>query len=452
MEGKPEWKWRQTHKDVFGEEWPALEAMLRTDPGLQAQTLMQWLLDEHGDKYNWGQLRTLQRRLQRWRALNGPDKEVMFGQKPEPGKQSQSDWTHCDELNVTIGGRPFPHMLFHFMLVYSRWETAHVSASESFETLTCGYMKAVAELGGVAAEHRTDNLTAAVNNHGNSHTFNERWQAFLNHYDVKPSKNNPGESHENGSIEKSHDLLKNAINQALMLRRSRDFSSVAEYESFIRRILEQRNKQRKARLAEEMAVLKDLPERDWNDPIEQRTTVTAFSTVTVDKAVYSVPARLIGVRLRALIYPDTVRMFLGPTLVQEMARQEPGGKRINYRHVIGWLVRKPGAFAQYQYREELFPSLTFRRAYDALLKVRPERADKEYLALLNHAAMNSEQEVEAALELLLEQGQQPCFEAVRELAKKSQPAVPDIRIDVPDLCSYDELLTHMLRAPKEVSS
>ncbi len=216
-----------------------------------------------------------------------------------------------------------------------------------------------------------------------------------------------------------------------MLRRSRDFVSVAEYESFIRRILDQRNKQRKARLIEEMDLLKDLPERDWNDPIEQRTTVTAFSTVTLDKAVYSVPARLIGVRLRALIYPDTVRLFLGPTLVLEMARQEPGGRRINYRHEIGWLVRKPGAFAQYQYREELFPSLKFRMAYDALLKARPERADKEYLAILNHAAMNSEQEVESALELLMEQKQLPLFEAVRELAKKSQPAVPAIHIDAP---------------------
>jgi hypothetical protein len=108
--------------------------------------------------------------------------------------------------------------------------------------------------------------------------------------------------------------------------------------------------------------------------------VTAFSTVTLDKATYSVPARLIGVRLRALLYPDVVRMFLGPTLVLEMARQEPGAKRINYRHVIGWLVRKPGAFAQYQYREELFPTLAFRKAYDVLQKERPERADKEYLA------------------------------------------------------------------------
>lgn len=452
MAERPEWKWRQTHQDIFAEVWSGIEAMLCTDPGLQAQTLMQWLLDEHGDKYNWGQLRTLQRRMQRWRAVNGPDKEVMFKQQPVPGKQSQSDWTHCDSLNVTIAGHPFPHMLFHFMLVYSRWETAHISTSESFENLTCGYMKAVAELGCAAEEHRTDNLTAAVNNHGNAHTFNERWVAFLTHYGVKASKNNPGESHENGSIEKSHDLLKNALNQALMLRRSRDFASVAEYERFIRRILEQRNKRRKARLAQEIELLKDLPERDWNDPVEQRTTVTAFSTVTVDRVVYSVPARLIGVRLRALIYPQTVRMFLGPTLVLEMARQEPGSKKINYRHVISWLVRKPGAFANYQYREELFPSLVFRKTYDTLLKGRPERADKEYLAILNHAAMNSEQEVETALTLILEQNELPLFASVRELATRSQPDVPDIQIDVPDLCSYDELLTHMLRAPKETPS
>jgi transposase len=452
MEDKHEWKWRQTHKDAFAEVWPELDAMLRTDPGLQAQTLMQWLIDEYGDKYNWGQLRTLQRRLQRWRALSGPDKEIMFRQKPVPGKQSQSDWTHCDDLGVHIDGQPYPHMLFHFMLVYSRWETAHVSASESFENLTCGYIKAVAELGGVAKEHRTDNLTAAVNNHGNKHTFNERWQAFLQHYDVTPSKNNPGESHENGSIEKSHDLLKNALDQALMLRRSRNFASVADYQSFVRRILDQRNKHRKERLAEEMAILKDLPERDWNDPIEERTTVTGFSTVSLGKAVYSVPSRFIGIQLRGLLYQEVVRLFLGPTLVLEVPRQEPGGKRINYRHIIGWLIRKPGAFANYQYREELFPSLTFRKAYDVLSAWRPERADKEYLSILHHAAMNSEIEVELALELLLEQDQLPLLESVKELTQKSHPTVPDIRIGVPDLCSYDELLTYMQKAPREATS
>jgi transposase len=451
MTDRPEWKWRQTHVDVFAEVWPEMEAMLRTDPGIQAQTLMQWLIEEKSG-YSTKQLRTLQRRIRQWRALNGPDKEVMFKQQLVPGKQSQSDWTNCDKLKVTIDGRAYPHLLFHFMLPYSRWETAYLSASESFENLISGYMRAVAELGAVAETHRTDNLSAAVNNHGNQHTFNERWAAFLSHYGVKPSRNNPGESHENGSVEKSHDLLKSALNQALMLRRSRDFPSVAEYEKFIRKVLDQRNKLRRERLAEEIFVLQDLPARAWNSPVELRTTVTPWSTVTIDKAVYSVPARLIGMRLRALSYPETIRLFLGPTLVLEMPRQESGNKRINYRHIIGWLVRKPGAFAGYLYREELFPSLVFRRAYDALKKWRPERADREYLAILQEAAMNSEMDVEAALELLLEQNELPQFAVLKELVQKKQPETPTIHIAVPDLSSYDELLSYLHKAPKETPS
>src|SRR5208283_6057506 len=140
------------------------------------------------------------------------------------------------------------------------WETAFISNSESFDNLTMGYMKAVAELGALPEEHRTDNLTAAVNNHGSRHVFQERWAAFMEHYDVRPTMNNSGVSHENGSVEKSHDLLKNALAQALKLRGSKNFPSVAEYETFIRRILDQRNQGRKQRLAEEMRVMKDLPE------------------------------------------------------------------------------------------------------------------------------------------------------------------------------------------------
>jgi hypothetical protein len=332
----------RTRADCFIDVWPDIEEMLGIDAGLQSQTLMQWLIDRDDEKYGWEQLRTLQRRVQRWRALKGPDQEIMFPQLHIPGKQSQSDWTHCNELCVKVDGQPFPHMLFHLMLPYSRWETAFISHSESFDNLTMGYMKAVAELGAVAKEHRTDNLTAAVNNHGVRHVFQERWAAFLDHYGVKPSMNNAGESHENGSVEKSHDLLKNALDQALRLRGSREFSSVVEYEKFIRRVLEQRNKRRKQRLAEEMKAMKALPERDWNDPKEVRPTVTSFSTISVDKVVYSVPSRLIGGELKALVYPEVVRVFFGDQLVQEMPRLARGSRKINYRHVVAHLLRKPG--------------------------------------------------------------------------------------------------------------
>ncbi len=446
-----EWKWRQTHKDAFAEVWTDVESMLSIGPGLQSQTLMQWLIDRWPEQFDWSHLRTLQRRIRRWRALQGPDQKVMFPQEHIPGKQSQSDWTHCDGLDVKIDGQPFPHMLFHFMLPYSRWETAFISRAESFDCLAMGYMRAVTELGAVPEEHRTDNLTAAVKNHGHRHVFTERWNAFLDHYGTKPSKNNAGESHENGSVEKSHDLLKNALNQALMLRGSQEFSSVAEYEKFIRRILDQRNRGRRQRLAEELKVMRGLPGRHWNDPTEVRPTVTSFSTISVDKVVYSVPSRLIGRELKALAYPEVVRVFLGNTLVQEMPRLAQGSRKINYRHVIAHLVRKPGAFANYQYREELFPSVVFRQVYDALARKRPERADKEYLAILNLAAMTSEQDVEAALATLLEADQLPLLAAVKELVGDTRPTeIPEVFIPVPDLCSYDDLLSHLSRAQKEV--
>lgn len=441
-------EWR-THQDAFDTVWTEIESMLAGDPGLQAKTIMQ-LLIEQDETFHWGQLRTLQRRVQKWRALKGPELEVMFKQLHLPGAQSQSDWTHCEELQVKIAGDDFPHLLFHFMLPYSRWETAYISHSESFDELVSGYTRAIVELGGVPEEHRTDNLGAAVHSDGNRRVFNERWLAVLDHYGAKPSTNNPGESHENGSVEKSHHLLKNALNQALKVRGSSEFASLADYEKFIRKILDQRNRGRRERLAEELAVMKEPPERGWNDPVEEWVVVNAFSLVSVSKTLYSVPSRLIGKELRALVYPEVVRLFLAATLVMEVPRQAPGSKRINYRHLVGQLLRKPGAFAGYVFRDDLFPTLTFRKAYDALIEWRQERADKEYLRVLHHAATNGETDTEAALVALLEAGKPPLLESVKELTGVKQAIVPEVCIAAPDLCSYDELLSLLPRAHKEM--
>lgn len=435
--------------DVFDGVWSELEGMLSIDPGLQVKTLMHMLM-ERDEVFTWSHLRTLQRRVREWRALKGPERDVIFRQVHQPGKQSQSDWTHCTELQVTINGSLFPHMLFHFMLPYSRWETAYISFSESYDNLVSGYTRALSELGAVPEEHRTDNLTAAVTSHGSRPVFTERWQAVMDHYGVRPTKNNAGVSHENGSVEKSHHLLKSELDQLLRLRKSREFPSVLEYERFIRRVLDKRNRGRRERLSEEMAVMGNLPERSWNEVTEERVRVNAFSLVTVGKALYTVPSRLIGQELRALLYAEVVRLFMGNTLVLEMPRQQPGGKRINYRHLVARLIRKPGAFASYIFRDDLFPSLVFRRAYDRLAECKPERADKEYLAILHHAATGSEQDVEAALELLLANSGAPLLSAVKELTQVAPSALPDIRIPVPELFSYDELLSYIPRAQKEV--
>ena len=251
------WK---TRKDIFENVWPEIEIKLKESPKLQAKILLEWLIEQQKEPFNFifqdCHLRTLQRKIRIWKAEFGPDKEIIFSQILLPGKQSQSDCTCMNDLKITLKGEYFKHLLFHFMLPYSRWETVSICFSESFDSLTLGFKKATRELGGVLPDHRTDNLTAATHAFRNEITgkkerdFNEAWLTFLSHYSVKPSRNNPGVSHENGSVEKSHDIFKTAIDQELMLRRSRDFYDVEEYEKFLRQILGKKNKGRQTKFIE----------------------------------------------------------------------------------------------------------------------------------------------------------------------------------------------------------
>ena len=435
--------WR-TREDPFKEVWPVVREMLERDSGLEAKTLMSWLLAQYPGKFDPGQERTLRRRVHDWRVLEGPErKEVMFPQDILPGRQSQSDYTHCNELAVTIAGMPFRHMVFHFMLPYSRWEFVWICFTESFETLTTGFGRAVRALGYVAPEHRTDNLAAAVPI-GGEHAFQRRWEDFLKHFGSEPSANNPGCSHENGSVEKSHDLFKHAIDQRLRLRGSRDFASVEEYERFLDDAVAERNRQRAERLKEEIPLLKALPANDWYDPRQYSSTVSAWSTISVGGAIYSVPSRFIGQKLRVLADYESVKVYYGRHLILQAQRRETGSRCINYRHVIFHLLRKPGAFRNYQFREELFPRLVFRQAYDALLQYNEERADKEYLLILNQAALGSEDSVAAALTHLLADGQPPIMELIRPLCEIPK-SVPDVAVHEAQLEGYDNLLSFEIR-------
>lgn len=202
----------RTRHDPFEVHWPEIESLLQQSPELQAKTLIYYLQERYPTVYSNKHLRTLQRRLKTFRASQGADKPVIFLQNIAPGQSSQSDWTVMDSLGITIKGEAFSHLLFHFMLPYSQWETFMICHTESFNTLSQGFEQAVFELGGVLPMHRTDNLSAATKKLGSSRAFTERWQAFLAHYQVTPSRNNPGQSHENGSVEKSHDTFKNAVN------------------------------------------------------------------------------------------------------------------------------------------------------------------------------------------------------------------------------------------------
>lgn len=431
----------RTRTDPFADVWCQLQEMLEQDHGLEAKTLMQWLLEQYPDRFRQTHLRTLQRRVCQWRALHGPGKEIFFPQDIRPGKQSQSDYTWCNELGITIAGEPFKHLLYHFMLPYSCWKFASIAFSESFQSLSEGYAAAVTELGGIAPEHRTDNLAAAVPI-GETKVFQKCWKDFLSHYGASPSTNNAYQSNENGSIEKSNHLLKRALDQRLRLRGSRDFVSRSAYEDFFQSLVERRNRDRKVRLCEELRLLQELPRRDWNAPQEQLfVSVRPWSTVSILRSLHSVPSRLVGAKLRAIVYAERIELYFGKNLVQEMPKVRPGESSINYRHMIAHLVRKPGAFKNYKYRDELFPSAIYRKTFDCLEAA--GRDDKEYLKILSTAALDGESLVETALSLLMEMKQIPSVEAVKELLV-TKHVVPNVTIMMPKLSVYDGLLSREL--------
>src|SRR3954462_9753540 len=434
--------WR-TREDPFQDVWPELLDMLRLNPGLQATTLFLDLQRRFPGRFPDVQLRCLQRRIKRWRALEGPPKEVFFAQTHEPGRLAESDFTHMGALGVTIAGEPFDHLVYHFVLTYSNWEAGTVCFSESFESLSEGLQNALWELGGVPRRHRTDRLTAAVNNDPQHDMFTRRYQALMTHYGLEAQAIQPRQANENGDVEQSHHRFKQAVDQALMLRGSRDFAGRGDYELFLKKLMAGRNANRKERLHEETAVLSSLPARRLEMARRLRARVDSGSTIHVGGNTYSLPSRLIGEQVDIHIGAETLDVWHGARKLATLPRLRGRGQhRIEYRHVIDWLVRKPGAFEEYRYRDAMFPTSRFRMAYDLLKDRRPGRVVQDYLEVLRLAAQEGEVGVDDALRLLLDAGQTPDGEAVMEaLAQGRRPAaVTDVLIVDVDLRMYDRLL------------
>jgi hypothetical protein len=302
--------WR-TREDPFQDVWPELEGMLRLNPGLEAKTLFVDLQRRFPGRYPDGQLRTLQRRLKHWRATEGPPKEVFFAQIHEPGRLCASDFTHMAELGVTIAGEPFDHLVYHFVLTYSNWETGTVCFSESWDSLGEGLQNALWELGGVPRQHRTDRLSAAVKADPDPETFTQRYQALLDHYGLQAQAIRPRQAHENGDVEQSHHRFKQAVDQALMLRGSRDFASRGAYETFLRKVMAGRNANRRERFTEEQAVLSSLPPRRLETGRRVTVRVDAGSTIHVGGNVDSVPSRLIGERVEVHVGAERLEVWYG---------------------------------------------------------------------------------------------------------------------------------------------
>ena len=370
--GKPR-HWR-TRQDPFAEVWDEVADELNNEPELQALTLLEWLQGRYPEKYPDHLLRTLQRRVKAWRARHGPDKEVMFPQHHEPGQRGLSDFTTLKDVTVTVCGEVLDHRLHHFRLAHSGWcHVRVILGGESYTALAEGLSEALEHLGGVPVEHRTDSLSAAFKNLDAQaqQDITERYQALCAHYGMRPSRNNPGRGHENGSVESPHGHLKRRIRQRLRLRGSTDFDSLAAYRAFIEEVAASVNRRNASRIAAERAVLAPLPCRRGVDYTEALVRVTTSSTFTYSRVLYSVPARLIGERLRLHAYDDRLVLHHGGQELLTLSRVHtvPGGGRrrsIDYRHVITWLVRKPRALAGLAFRDELLPDANWRSIYHRL--------------------------------------------------------------------------------------
>jgi hypothetical protein len=442
--------WR-TRKDPFDAVWPDIVERLKEASELEAKTLFEELLEKEPEKYQVGQLRTLQRRVRQWRAQQGPEKTVFFSQVHRAGEAMQTDFTWATDLGVTIGGEAFPHMLCHPVLPYSNWEWATVCHSESMAALKRGVQAALFHLGRVPRFHQTDNSTSATHNISDGkRSFNEEYAALMRHLSMEPRTIWPGESEQNGDVEALNGVFKRRLKQHLLVRGSHDFESAEAYEAWVQAVATKANRVRTAQVAEELAVMRTLSVERLPECREEEATVTAWSTIRIKHNAYSVPSRLIRERVRVLVYDDRLEVLhKGQHQLTVDRLRGRNGHCVNYRHIIWSLVQKPGAFERYRYREDLFPTLAFRRAYDTLHERQAGRkADLEYLRILHLAASTMESDVEAALELLLTSGGLSSADDVKNMVSPAQPTVPALAVPEIDLHRYDALLT----AGEEVAS
>ncbi|PSB27646.1 IS21 family transposase [Chlorogloea sp. CCALA 695] len=355
--------WR-TRADPLAEVWESeLVPLLLDQPKLQAMTLYEYLQQKYPGKYGSSILRTLQRRVQQWKASSGPPREVMFEQVHRPGVMGLSDFTKLKQVKITIAGKPFEHLLYHYRLAYSGWQYVQVIlGGESFIALCQGLQNAIEKSGGCPLEHRSDSLSAAYRNLGGrtNEDLTQMYQRLCQHYRMRPTRNNRGIAHENGSIESPHGYFKNRLHQALLLRGSCDFDHIADYQGFINQMMEVLNAKICQKFQEEQPYLHSLPEHRYPDYEILSVKVTRQSTITVRCILYTVPSQLIGQRLTIHLYHDRLIGFVGNALVVELLRiHVPSNSHlrrarcVNYRHVIDSLRRKPRAFLHCSWQQDL---------------------------------------------------------------------------------------------------
>jgi hypothetical protein len=439
--------WR-TREDPLAAAWESeVVPLLQGDAQLNAVTLLEELQRRHPGDYDSGVLRTLQRRMRQWRAVHGAERTIYFAQEHPPGRLGLSDFTVCDALGVEIDGVAFAHRLYQFALAHSGWRHAVVVVGgESFIALSTGLQAALWALGGVPEEHRTDSLSAAFNNLAEQQELTSRYADLCRHYGMRASRCNPGESHENGSIESRNDSLKTALDQALRLRGSRSFDDRAGYDVFVATIVQRFNARVAKRLAVERPMLRPLPARRTSEYEERPARVSKYAIFTVKGVQYSAPSQLIGHRVMVRLYAQHIECWLGGQCVHRRSRstQAPGQRHprdVDYRHLVAALQRKPGAFARAVLRDAVFPRDVYRQTWERLAARLSERdACRTMVSLLVLAADGHEAQLADELEQLIELDQLPDLLALSQLLAPSKGKVPDVVVRLPALSGYDELI------------
>lgn len=445
---RPPRHWR-TRADPLAEVWASeVVPMLEGAPSLMAVTVLEELQRRHPERFADGVLRTLQRRVSQWRAEHGDEREVFFAQEHPPGRLGLSDFTVADDLDVSLGGLAFPHRLYQFALAHSGWRHARVVlGGESFQSLAAGLQDALWMAGGVPQEHRTDSLSAAFNNLAEREELTGRYQSLCQHYGMRPTRNNTGVSHENGSIEARQGSLKRGLDQALLLRGSREFDDLPAYEQFVAETVRRLNARCARAWEAERTCLKPLPARRTADFEEVDARVSKFGVFTAKGVLYSVPSRLAGQRLKVRLHMAHLEAWLGGVKVFECERLHASTadrhpKRIDWRHMLPNLKRKPGAFARWVLRDAMFPRSEYAQAWERISQTLPERAACRLMVDLLDLADRANVVAELAIELarLLDGAELPDIDVLRDRFAPRPAAMPQVVVMLPSAAVYDELL------------
>jgi hypothetical protein len=440
--------WR-TRADPLAEVWDAqIKPLLQSAPGLTAVSLLEEMQRRYPGRFGSGILRTLQRRVRQWRALEGEEHEVFFAQEHEPGRLGLSDFTDARELQVCVGGGLLEHRLYQFALAYSGWRHVEVIlGGESWVALSQGLQNALWALGGVPAEHRTDSLSAAFNNLSEREQLTRRYQELCERYGMRPTRNNRAASHENGAIEARQGSIKHFIEQALLLRASRQFDTLQDYRQFIAEVSARANARVLKALSVERSRLQALPETRSSDYEEMDARVSKFALIAVKHVTYSVPSRLIGHRLKVRVFDAHIEAYLGEHCVLNAHRPRPSSatlrsKVIDYRHMLPALKRKPGALVRWRLRDALFPRSEYAMTWQRLMEQLPERsAARIMIGLLDLAASHGcEAVLGQRLGALLERNELPDLARLTEEFAPRPASLPSIAVILPALASYDELM------------